>query len=167
MLSAVPKKWFVLRDRNSNASGTAEAIALLRIPQIAGGIDDPSKVEVEYVGDVSINDKGAKIQYRGAASFDARAHWMFQWGKDAEDSFSFAALMDGRYANQGIAGATRMYMVITELEDAEAENLLAMDTLDYYDCTGINSKEGKDSAKRTINIEMLFQGRDPLSKEED
>lgn len=164
MLKSVPKKWYVLRDRNEWADGDPEALALFRVPDMAGGFKKTENVEIENIGDTQVDSKGAKVQYRGSCGDSTQAHWTFVWGKDGDESFTAEALMDGRYGNKGDFVGKRKFMTLTDIDPAEAENLVALDTLDYYDCVGMKSKDG---SPRVVSYEMKFQGRDPLGKKEE
>ena len=160
MISNMPKSYFVIRDRNEWAAGEPEAIIIVRLPDVVGGIDLEKSVELEHVGDANMDDKSASIAYSGSGGFNGKKVTLtFLWKGNAEESHVFGDLMAGRYTNNS-AGGTRKFMVMSAIEEAEVETLLAVDALDFFDCTKFQTKEDK------ITATVEFQGRDPLSKED-
>ena len=169
MLDFADKTWYILRDRNEWTSGNPEALAVLRIPNVAGGIPTPKDGghEVENIGDCTLNKKGAKVQYSGSAGTGTRVKWTFLWGKDGGESFIFKDLMEGKYVKDGLGTRRFMTVHLPEEDSLDVESLLAMDTLDFFDCVDISGKEADSGTKRVVTVQLQFQGRDPLGKKEE
>ena len=160
MLAAAPTKYYFLRDRNQWSQGDPELVAILRLPVIAGGVEEGKVYELENIGDANIDENSASIKYTG----NGGGGWNFKWlNGSAAESHCFAMLINGGHVLPKVGN--RKFMPLEEADQVDVETMLAMDAVDLFTCSNMKTK--KKTGSDELHVDLVFAGRDPLGDDEE